>query len=62
MVVDRLEVHLAREEEVAVVEGRVAVEGLLEGDPNGVLDEPRLQVRVLDDEQLVGPLQELVDR
>ena len=29
---------------------------------HGVLDEARLQVRVLDDEQLVRPLQEVVDR
>jgi hypothetical protein len=29
---------------------------------NGVLDEAWLQVRVLDDEQLVGPLQQVVDR
>ena len=31
-------------------------------DPHRVLDEARLQVRVLDHEQLVGPLQQLVDR
>ena len=29
---------------------------------DGVLDEARLQVRVLDDEELVGSLEQLVDR
>src|SRR5262249_60934090 len=29
---------------------------------DGVLDETGLQVRVLDDEELVGPLQQVVDR
>src|SRR5207244_4383925 len=53
---------LAREDEVAVVEARVGVEDALEREPHGVLDEPWLEVRVLDDEELVGPLQELVDR
>ena len=37
------------------------VERRRERETNGVLDEARLQVRVLDDEQLVGPLQQLVD-
>ena len=60
--VDRLEVHLLREEEVAVVELAVAVERLLEREAHRVLDEPRLKVRVLDDEELVGSLQQLVDR
>src|SRR2546430_16158844 len=60
--VDRLEVDLARQDEVAVVEARQLVEEALEGPAYRVLDEPRLQVRVLDDEQLVGPLEELVDR
>ena len=59
---DRLEVDLASEEEVAVRELRHRVEGALEREPDRVLDEARLQVRVLDDEQLVGPLQQLVDR
>ena len=41
---------------------RQVVEDALERDAHRVLDEARLQVRVLDDEQLVGPLEELVDR
>ena len=49
-------------EEVAVVERRVGLERLLQRHADGVLDEPGLEVRVLDDEQLVGPLEELVDR
>ena len=49
-------------DEVAVVEPGQLVEDALERDAYGVLDEPRLQVRVLDDEQLVRPLEELVDR
>src|SRR5438093_9316668 len=60
VVVDRLEVQLPREDEVAVVERGVAVERLLERDPHRVLDEARLEVRMLDDEQLVGPLEQLV--
>src|SRR5262249_2812173 len=60
--VDRLEVDLAREEEVAVVELGVLGERLAQRDADGVLDEARLEVRVLDDKGLVGPLQELVDR
>ena len=60
--VDRLEVHLPREHEVAVVEIGQLVEHALQRDAHGVLDEARLQVRVLDDEELVGPLQQLVDR
>ena len=60
--VDRLEVDLAGEEEVTVGELRHRVEGALEREPHRVLDEARLQVRMLDDEQLVGPLQQLVDR
>jgi hypothetical protein len=60
--VDRLEVDLPGEEEVAVLEVRHRVEGALERDPHRVLHEPRLQMCVLDDEELVGPLQELVDR
>ena len=38
------------------------LERLLQRDADGVLDEARLEVRVLDDEQLVGALQQLVDR
>src|SRR5207244_7204254 len=60
--VDRLQVDLAREEEVTVVELRVRRERLAERDADGVLDEARLEVRVLDDEELVRPLQELIDR
>ena len=60
--VDRLEVQLAREHEVGVVELGQLVEHALERDAHRVLDEARLQVRVLDDEELVGPLQQLVDR
>src|SRR5438105_5744877 len=62
VVVNRLEVQLARENEVAVVQGHVALERRLERDPHRVLDEAGLQMRVLDDEELVGPLQQLVDR
>ena len=35
---------------------------LFERDAHGVLDEARLEVRVLDDEELVGPLEELEHR
>src|SRR4029453_10060110 len=59
--VDRLQVHLPREDEVRVVQRRIRLEQVTERGPHRVLDEPRLEVRVLDDEQLVGPLQELVD-
>ena len=41
---------------------RERVQRALQREPNRVLDEARLQVRVLDDEQLVGPLEQLVDR
>ena len=60
--VDRLEVHLRAKQEVAVVELRVGRERVAQRDPHRVLDEARLQVGVLDDEELVGPLQQLVDR
>src|SRR5207237_4775934 len=56
VVVDRLEVHLAREEEVPVRKRVVTLERRLERDPDRVLDEAWLQMRVLDHEQLVGPL------
>ena len=59
---DRLQVHLPRQQEVVVAELGVGRQRVAQGDANGVLDEARLQVRVLDDEQLVGPLQQLVDR
>ena len=62
MRVDRLEVHLARVEEVRVGEIRVLLERRLQSDAHGVLDEARLQVRMFDDEELVRPLQQLVDR
>ena len=52
----------AREQEVVVVELGERVERALSASAHGVLDEARLQVRVLDDEELVGPLQQLVDR
>src|SRR5215211_2438348 len=60
--VDRLEVDLAREQEVAVGEAREALEGPRERCADGVLDEARPQVRVLDDEELVWALEQLVDR
>src|SRR5262249_49365419 len=56
--VDRLEVALAREQEVGVVELRIARQNRLQRDPHRVLDEARLEVGVLDHEQLVRPLQE----
>ena len=59
---NRLEIDLAREDEVVVAEARHLVEQSLHGHAHGVLHEPRLEVRVLDDEELVGPLQELEDR
>ena len=59
---DRLEVHLAGEQEVDVVEFAVALERRLQGDAHRVFDKARLQVRVLDDEELVRPLEQLVDR
>ena len=59
---DRLEVELAREHEVVVREVGELVEDALQRDADGVLDEARLQVRVLDDEELVRALQQLVDR
>ena len=59
---DRFEVELSREHEVLVLQFWIALECGLQRDPNGVLDETRLEVSVLDDEQLVRPLQELVDR
>ena len=62
VVVDRLEVDLARQQEVAVTELGVALECAGEREADGVLDEARLQVRVLDDEQLVGTLQQCVHR
>ena len=53
---------LKRPDELFVVELRQVVEDALEGDAHRVLDEPRLQMCVLDHEELVGPLEELVDR
>ena len=58
---NRLEIDLAREEEVGVVQIPERLQGRGERDPDGVLDEARLQVGVLDDEELVRPLQQLVD-
>jgi hypothetical protein len=59
--VDRFEVHLLREEEVGVGKVGVAVDRRLERKPHRVFDEAWLQVRVLDDEQLVRALEQLVD-
>ena len=60
--VDRLQVHLAGLDEVGVAEIGVRLERLLQRDADGVLDEARLEVGMLDHEQLVGPLEQLVDR
>ena len=49
MVVDRLEVDLPREDEVGVLEGGAYGKGLLECDTDGVFDEARPQVSVLDE-------------
>ena len=59
---DGLQVDLPRPEEVAGVQRRIGLERVLERDPYRVLDEARLEVCMLDDEQLVRPLQQLVDR
>ena len=60
--VDRLQIHLAGLDEVGVAEIGVRLERLLQRDADGVLDEARLEVGMLDHEQLVGPLEQLVDR
>src|ERR1051325_6154094 len=60
--VDRLEVHLPRIEKVSVGELRKTLECRCECNAHRVLDEARLKVRVLDHEQLVGTLEQLVDR
>src|SRR6185436_1887246 len=62
MRMDRLEVELAGEDEVIVVQLGVALECRLKRDAHRVLHEAWLQMRMLDDEELVRPLQELVDR
>ncbi len=59
--VDRLEVDLLREDEVRVCQLRILVERAFQGDAHRVLDEAGLEMGVLDDEQLVGPLEQLVD-
>ncbi len=59
--VDRLQVDLAGEQEVRVVERRVGRECPLQREPHGVLHEARLEVCVLDDEELVRALEQLVD-
>jgi hypothetical protein len=59
--VDRLEVDLPREKEVASSSSGSVSSADCRAIAR-VLDETRLQVRVLDDEQLVGALQQLVDR
>src|SRR5205809_3473395 len=61
MVVNGLEVHLACEQEVGAPERRIGVERASEREPNRVLDEARLEMRVLDDEELVGAFEQLVD-
>ena len=61
MVVDRLEVDLPREEEVRVVE-RVRLECPPQRQPHRVLDEARVRVRLLDDVELVRPLEQPVNR
>src|SRR5919106_2620522 len=60
--VDGLEIHLLGEQEVCVVELGQRLERVTQRVPDRVLHEPRLQVRVLDDEELVWTLQEVVDR
>jgi signal transduction histidine kinase len=60
--VDGLQVDLPREDEIVVGERGIRVEDALERKPNRVLDEPGLEMCVLDDEELVRPLEELVDR
>ena len=61
VVVDRLEVQLPREQEICVVE-RVGLERSAECQPDGILDEPCVGVGLLDDVELVGPLEQTVDR
>ena len=58
---DRLEVHLAGQDEVVVRQVGVAVERALDHEPHRVLDEAGREVGVLDDEELVRALEELVD-
>src|SRR5918994_3821268 len=60
--VDRLQVDLAREEEVSIAQCRIGVQHSLQREADRVLHEARLEVRVLDDEQLVRALEELEDR
>ena len=63
VVVDRLEVDLAREQRSRRRRAPVASSSsALERDAHGVLDEPRLEMGVLDDEELVGALEELEHR
>src|SRR3954451_570427 len=62
VVVDRLEVDLAGEDEVVVGQLSVALESALHHQADRILDEPGREVRVLDDEELVRALEELVDR
>src|SRR5215211_4519128 len=62
VVVDRLEVDLARQDEVVVPKTVDFRERGPDHEPNRVLDEARREVRVLDDEELVRTLQKLVDR
>ena len=59
VVVDGLEVDLAREQEAAIGEVRVALHRARHHQPYRVLDEAGMQVGLLDDEQLVGALEQL---
>ena len=59
---NRLEVDLFREQEVVVVELRQGVEGVAQRVTHRVFDEAGLQMRMLHDEELVRPFQEVVDR
>jgi mannose-6-phosphate isomerase len=60
VLVDRFFVHLARENERLVAEIRVHVESAREYAANHVFDKARVVVSLVDDEKLVGSLQEIV--
>src|SRR4051795_8965125 len=61
VLVDRLEVLLARRDERSVAELREALDDPADHLADAVLDEPRAPVRLLDDLGLVGALHQLVD-
>ena len=61
VLVDRLEVDLARRHERAVVELREPLDDAADHLAHAVLDEPRPAVGLLDDVRLVGALHQLVD-